>query len=100
MAVYVDDARIRAQVGRLSATWCHMWADSEEELHAFALRLGLRRQWFQGPPRHFLWHYDVTETKRRRAMTLGAIEVHAGDLTTHPASRQYVPPAQRGQTGK
>jgi hypothetical protein len=77
MAVYVDDARIPARVGRISARWSHLTADTQDELHAFALSIGLRRSWFQPgksygarPSRH--WHYDVTESKRQAAIRAGA----------------------------
>lgn len=88
MTVYVDDARIPARVGRLSSTWSHLFADTEDELHEFATRLGLRRSWFQDPTKTGKplkavrgsraaqnWHYDVTEGKRRQAVALGAVEV-------------------------
>ena len=57
MAVYVDDARIPARVGRIRARWSHLFADSQDELHAFAQTIGLKRAWFQpgsavaAPPR-------------------------------------------------
>lgn len=72
--------------------WSHMIADSREELHEFAKRLGLRRSWFQDPMVNGKskpaegsraaenWHYDVTETKRREAIHLGAVEVSWRDL--------------------
>ena len=47
MTVYVDDAHIPATVGRHTSSWCHLTADSPEELHEFAGRLGLRRSYFQ-----------------------------------------------------
>lgn len=87
MTVYVDDALIPARVGRFESRWSHLFADTPEELHAFAARLGLRRSWFQDPvvsgkPRARLgsraaenWHYDVTEAKRRQAIALGAVAV-------------------------
>lgn len=87
MTVYIDDARIPAQVGRHRTTWSHLFADTQEELHAFAARLGLRRSWFQDPVKTGKpkarpgsraaqnWHYDVTEGKRRQAVALGALEV-------------------------
>jgi hypothetical protein len=74
MSVYVDDARIGARVGRLSARWSHLFADTPDELHAFAARLGLRRAWFQDKP-HGRWHYDVTDSKRTQAIRLGATPV-------------------------
>lgn len=95
MVVYVDDYRVWAQVGRgRPARWSHLIADTREELHAFAARLGLRRAWFQDPvvsgkpmaarpgSRHAqMWHYDVTETKRQEAIRLGAVAVTSRELT-------------------
>ena len=49
MTVYVDSLRIPATVGRITARWSHLVADSDDELHAFAARLGLRRAWAQYP---------------------------------------------------
>ena len=55
--------------------WAHLVSDvSHDELHAFAARLGLRREWFQGD------HYDVPEPVRARAVALGAAEVASGEL--------------------
>ena len=77
MAVYVGDARIPAQAGRIRARWSHLYAGSQDELHAFAQRIGLKRAWFQpgkpigGKPSR-LWHYDVTEAKRQAAIQAGA----------------------------
>jgi hypothetical protein len=51
---------------------CHLTADTLEELHEFALRLGLRRTYFQDHPRHP--HYDITEGRRKLAVRLGAVE--------------------------
>jgi hypothetical protein len=42
-------------------------ADTDEEAHAMALQLGLRRAWWQGD------HYDLVPTKRSLAIRLGAI---------------------------
>jgi uncharacterized protein DUF4031 len=82
MAVYVDDASILATVpngrARHTSGWSHLFADTQDELHEFAARLGLRRSYFQpGKPRgdgspspH--WHYDVTAGKRQQALRLGA----------------------------
>lgn len=68
MAVYVDNARIEWRGRR----WCHLVADSVEELHAFASLLGLRRSWFQRNASYP--HYDVTVEYRQKALILGAIE--------------------------
>src|SRR5258708_368337 len=82
MTVYVDDARIPATVrnGSRSHTsaWCHLTADTQEELHEFAARLGLKRSYFQpGKPRGDgsrapFWHYDVTAGVRAKAIRMGA----------------------------
>ena len=55
--------------------WCHMWADSIEELHEFAAEIGMKRYWFQGPPIHKFPHYDLTKQRRAIAVKAGAIEV-------------------------
>lgn len=66
MAVYIDDCRL-AWKGK---QWCHMVADTVEELHHFAQLLGLRRDWFQD--RTMYPHYDITLNVKERALSLGA----------------------------
>jgi hypothetical protein len=56
---------------------CHLSADTVEELHAFAARLGLRREWFQNHPK--MPHYDLTKSRREQALRLGAVFVGARD---------------------
>lgn len=67
MAVYVDNEKIPWR-GKL---WCHLVADSLDELHQFAARLGLKRTWFQDKASYP--HYDVTTSVRERALALGAL---------------------------
>lgn len=74
MTVYVDDMQRPATVGRISARWSHMLADTTEELHEFADRLGLNRAWVQYPGTH-REHYDLTEKRRREALRLGAVAI-------------------------
>ena len=51
-------------------------ADTDAELHAFAARLGMRREWFQHKPnRPHQAHYDVPERARPEALALGAVPV-------------------------
>jgi hypothetical protein len=69
MAVYVDNEQIPWR-GKL---WCHLVADSLDELHAFATALGLKRSWFQGKASYP--HYDVTTSVRVRALKHGALSV-------------------------
>lgn len=69
MAVYVD----REQIPWRGKLWCHLVADTLDELHAFAEALGLKRSWFQ--ERASYPHYDVTMSVRERALKRGAISV-------------------------
>lgn len=68
MAVYVDEAKW-AWRGQY---WCHMVADSIDELHAFADLLGMKREWFQDKR---LPHYDMNAKRRERALKLGALRI-------------------------
>lgn len=68
MAVYVDNVKVKWR-GRL---WCHLVADSIEELHAFARQLGLQRNWFQHAASYP--HYDVTVEVRQKALSVGAMK--------------------------
>lgn len=74
VSVYIDDAYIPARVGRITSLWCHLTADSSEELLAFARKIGLKPQWIQYAG---TWkeHFDLTETRRLKAVELGAIEI-------------------------
>lgn len=50
---------------------CHLTATTLDELHAFAKRLGLKREWFQD---HVVApHYDLTVKTRAKALSMGAI---------------------------
>lgn len=80
MAVYVDNERIPWR-GKL---WCHLVADSLEELHQFAAKLNLQRHWFQCTGR--FPHYDVTISVRERALAMGAVA--AGKRETIAAARK------------
>ena len=69
MTVYVDPLRPYG----LRGEWCHMAADSLDELHAMAEQIGLRREWFQEKAR--FPHYDLHGFGRQKALELGAMEV-------------------------
>lgn len=49
-----------------------MFADSLEELHEFAEKIGMKKAWFQDKK---LPHYDLTAKRRQLALSLGAVEV-------------------------
>lgn len=74
MTVYVDDMRLPARVNAVTARWSHLMADADDELHAFAKKLGLKREWAQ---RSGTWesHPDVTDRLRTAAIRLGAVPI-------------------------
>jgi hypothetical protein len=53
-----------------------MIADRESELHEFAAKIGMKREWFQ--PRHT--HYDVFGCMVDRALANGAIKLTPKEL--------------------
>jgi hypothetical protein len=61
---------------------CHLVADTTEELHAFAAMIGLKRDWFQPGRNDNRPHYDLTASRRRRAVGAGAVEVTGRELFT------------------
>lgn len=74
MSIYVDGLRdhgwhLRGHAQRS----CHLLADSEAELHAFAARLGMKRAWAQ-KSRRGVAHYDLTAKRRVLALKLGAAQ--------------------------
>lgn len=66
MTAYVDEA-VWEWRGRF---WCHLFADSIEELHQFAKQIGLQKTWYQGKACYP--HYDITDSMRERALEFGA----------------------------
>ena len=70
MSVYVD--RVRLGYGRMLMS--HMIADTPDELHAMADRIGVVRHWFQKPPKASFWHYDIAQSKRALAIGAGALD--------------------------
>jgi hypothetical protein len=83
MAAWVDDLRDRGW--RLGPS-CHLFADTVEELHAFAAVVGLRPGWFQDRPG--LWHYDLTSRRRARAVAMGAVEMGDRESVRRAAARR------------
>lgn len=70
MTVYVDDSKIPHR----GTVWCHLMADSFSELEGFARKLNLHPSWRHGD------HYDLTPSKRAKAVQLGAQQVTAREL--------------------
>jgi len=92
VSVYVDP--IAEWGGSDTFHWkrsCHMFADTLDELHAMALRIGMKLEWFQDEQ---LKHYDLVGTARRRAVAAGALEVSFREMVsfmkhgTRPVSEQ------------
>jgi len=78
MAVYVDNIQeyprwfVKPIARKYGLKWCHMYADSIEELHEMAKLIGMSASWFQNRPNFA--HYDLTPTMREKALALGAID--------------------------
>lgn len=83
MTVYVDD--MRAAFGRY--VMCHMLADTDEELHAMAAKIGVQRRWHQAPPRHSS-HYDIALSKKALAIEAGAVEITMRQAAAMSARRR------------
>ncbi|MFE3202888.1 DUF4031 domain-containing protein [Embleya sp. NPDC059237] len=95
MAVYVDEITDHTHAARLKGLrhthWSHLTADTRDELHAFAKRLGLKRSWFQNATNH-RWHYDVVPSKRALAIRLGAVAIDRYRLAELMAERRSSEP--------
>lgn len=78
MSVYVD----KAANGYGRMVMCHMIADTPDELHAMANKIGVARRWFQDPRMMNVStpHYDICKSKRALAIAAGAIECERNDF--------------------
>lgn len=78
MTVYVDPIQkypkdfVHPRAQQHGESWAHLFADSVDELHAFAEKLGLKRMYFHNHPG--LPHYDITPALREKALKMGAQE--------------------------
>ena len=68
MAIYVDRAKVSFQ-GR---EWCHLMADTLEELHQFARQLDIDARLFHRTASYP--HYDITLEMRMTVIAHGAID--------------------------
>jgi len=69
MAVYVDSL---VNYGWKHGVSCHLIADTIGELMAFAVKIGMRPEWFQPKSSP---HFDLTAGARAVAVNHGAIEL-------------------------
>jgi hypothetical protein len=87
VAAYIDGLEfyntehIKQPARKHGNKWCHLFADTDDELHAFAARLGLKRSYAQSMNHVYqrFHHYDLTPNKRMQAVRLGAVEIDAGE---------------------
>jgi Protein of unknown function (DUF4031) len=70
---YVDTVRSYPGAGLRYTRFCHLLADTPDELHAMADALGIPRRFYQDHP--WRWHHDLPEHLRERAVELGAQEL-------------------------
>jgi hypothetical protein len=73
VACYVDAVRDYPHAGLRFTEFCHLLADTRDELHEMADRLEIPRRFFQDHP--YRWHHDLPAHLRPRAIALGAQEV-------------------------
>ena len=68
MAIYVDRARVLFK----DRVWCHMMADSLDELHHFAQLMKIDARLFHRTASYT--HYDITMEMRERVIACGAVD--------------------------
>ena len=89
MTVYVDDMEAPFKpkhVPGRTYVMCHMIADTDEELHAMAARIGVARKWFQRD------HYDIAKAKRALAIKFGAVVLDQRTLASMAMLRRWGQP--------
>ena len=78
-------------IGWKRGMWYHLASDANvEELHAFARRLRLRKDWFQ--PSGSIPHYDITENKMLLAVQAGAVRVPNREFASRMWNRYVTTP--------
>lgn len=101
MACYVDPIFVvnpkDPDTRRRGVRWCHMIADTHEELIAMAEEIGHLMHWIQkeGLPDE---HFDLTPPRRALAVKKGAIEISGRELAERIAHKRKLvsPPAFEG----
>ena len=75
MSVHVEPLRNYGWIMRgHNVHSCHMTADTLEELHQMADKIGMKRSWFQSK-KGSLPHYDLVRSRRILAIEHVAIEI-------------------------
>lgn len=89
MSIYVDSlVEWGRRPGWPYPSACHLYADTPEELHDFAARLGLKRAWCSDrtQPGSIVLHYDLNASKRATAVGMGAEETDHRHLVARKRS--------------
>ena len=91
VVILVDELKDYPGGPHWNTLWCHMASDNLteeglEELHQMAVRIGLKRAWFQNHPRHP--HYDLSPLGRSLAIRAGAVPVSSRELVKRCSRRQ------------
>lgn len=84
MTVYVDDSRQLRRAGGRMVCLSALLADTDDELHEFAKKLGLKRD--TATTAYAFSSYPITEWQRKQAIKLGAEELPWGG----PQMQEYV----------
>jgi hypothetical protein len=71
MSAYVDPL---INYGWKLGPSCHLTADTLDELHTIAKKIGMKRSWFQISASE-MPHYDLVRSRRIAAIKNGAIEL-------------------------
>lgn len=73
MTVFIDDMYLypMGQFGRMKMS--HLIADTDDELHAMAQRVGVARKWWQNVTSGS--HYDICMSAREKALEYGATPI-------------------------
>ena len=96
MACYVDTVRSYPNAGLRFTEFCHLLADTRDELHDIADALGIPRRFFQEHP--WRWHHDLPGHLRPLAIELGAAEmdIHEVGALLRRRKREYLLSAASG----
>lgn len=90
MPVYVDEIHVWPHAkGIFRKGSCHLTADTLDELHELASRIGMKRSWFQD--HKIAPHYDLVPSKREKALEAGALFVPALEQARRRRSKKKEP---------
>lgn len=97
MTCYVDAVHNYPGAGLRFSEFCHLLADTREELHAMADSIDMPRRFFQDHP--WRWHYDLPRHLRGRAVGNGARELTLHEVGALLRQRRRALPSDVRQGG-